>query len=218
MADSARSLDIVEVVTALMGPQLPLPSSPENIIAESNSDRKFFPLHYQDSNFCGLVLCFKQEAFLCSNSKLQFFSDPEGSDLIYEVKAGAQGKGNLSPIVFKTGKVWCTHYSFIDIKCSQYNTSFSGPSTLSCRVYGIPEDWTLTTWLTEVLSSCLSKKPTSDSISLVHSLEDSICEFLENSHSPTPVQQILFRLLIRIGRRLRYMNSVVPTGMGIKLD
>ena len=66
-----------------------------------------------------------------------------------------------------------------------------------------------------MLSAALSKSPSADTISLIHSLEDSICEFLEGSHSPTPLRQILFRLLIRISRRLRYMNSKVPTGMGI---
>jgi other hect domain ubiquitin protein ligase E3 len=218
LSESARTLDIVEVTNALMGQQLPLPSTPENIISESHSDRKYFPLHYQDSNFCGLVLCFKQDAFLCSNSKLQFFADPEGAELIYEVKAGTQGKGSLAPIVFQSGKVWCTHFTFIDIKCSQYNTNFSGPSILNCRVYGIPESWTLTTWLTEVLSSTLSQKPSEDNISLVHSLQDSICEFLEGSRAPFPIKQVLFRLMTRIGRRLRYMNSLFPVGMGVSED
>ena len=218
LSESARSLDIVEVTTALMGPQLPLPSTPENIISENHSDHKYFPLHSQDSNFCGLVLCFKQDAFLCSNSKLQFFSDAEGTDLIFEVKAGTQGKGSLSPIVFQTGKVWCKHFTFIDIKCSQYNTNFSGPSILNCRVYGIHESWTLTTWLTEVLSATLAKSPSEDKISLVHSLLDSICEFLEGSRAPFPIKQILFRLMTRIARRLRYMNSLFPVGMGVSED
>lgn len=140
ISETARLVDIVEVASAIMGSQQPLPSTPENILAEGSGEKKLFPLHSNESSFAGLVLCFKQETFMCSNSAILFYSDPQGSDLIYEIRAGRQGMGNIAPIVFKTGKVWCTYFTFIDIKCSPFTSSFSGPSIVKCKVYGIPID------------------------------------------------------------------------------
>mmetsp|Transcript_8144 Transcript_8144/g.8008 ORF Transcript_8144/g.8008 Transcript_8144/m.8008 type:complete len:924 (-) Transcript_8144:32-2803(-) len=52
----------------------------------------------------------------------------------------------------------------------------------------------------------------------MHSLVDAMCEFLTYSRSPSSLRQIIFRMLIRLLRRLRYMNSIHPQGLGIKED
>ena len=44
----------MEVATALMGPAAAQHS--KNIISESQLDRKYFHLHFEDSDFCGIVL------------------------------------------------------------------------------------------------------------------------------------------------------------------
>ena len=213
--ESSRLIDIVEVATSLMGPQNPLASTPENILAENTFTKRLFPLHNQSSDFAGMVLCFQKEAFMCSNSVIQFFADSEGTCLIEEVRAGAQGRTSLPPIVFKSGKVWCTYYTFVDAKCSPYMLNLTGASVLKCKIYGIPQVWTPATWATEAITAHLCKDPSPDSISLVHSLVFGMCEFLTHSKSPAPLRQVMFRLMIRVLRRLRYMNSIHPTGMGM---
>jgi other hect domain ubiquitin protein ligase E3 len=215
IAESARTIDLVETVTALMGPQESLASTPENILAESLAERVVFPIHNEGTSYSGLILCFKKESFLCSNSVIQFYSDPEATEMIHEVRAGRQGRYSLPPIVFSTGKVWCTYYTFIDLKCSPYNPNFSGPTVLKCKVFGIPTGWTEVAWTTEALSATLCKNPNSDSISLMHSLLFVMTEFLNSSKAPTPVRQLMFRLMIRMLRRIRYMNSECPIGLGI---
>jgi len=52
----------------------------------------------------------------------------------------------------------------------------------------------------------------------MHSLNYSLTEFLTNSKAPAPMRQVVFTLLIRILRRLRYMNSKVPIGNGISSE
>ena len=44
----------------------------------------------------------------------------QGSEFIYEVETEAQGKERFSPSLFKTDKVLCTHFRFIEIKCPHH--------------------------------------------------------------------------------------------------
>jgi hypothetical protein len=211
IASNARNLDMLEIATAINGPIESQLSTTQNIIADIGSEKKPFPLHLPQSNHCGLVVAFKRNAFLCSNSTLKFYADAECTELLHEIRTDKQGRGNLSPMVFKNGKVWCSYNTFLDPTVSPYSQTLSSPSILKCRIFGVPTAWTTVVWLTETLAELLMGEFSPESTSCIKSLLDSVCTFMKVSCAPAPLRQLIFRLVTRLLRRLRYLNSELQT-------
>jgi other hect domain ubiquitin protein ligase E3 len=222
LSGQKRCIDIAELSKLISGPVQNIQITPQSIVTESGNDKKCFPLHFGSDHNCGVVVSFQKAAFLCGNSKLQFFADAAGEELLLELKAGKAGRGTLAPVVFKQGQVWCAYSTFLDAACSVYNQAQEGTTTLACEVCLIPWNWTALTWLTEALTAVLAKKPTPEGIQQIHSLNYAVIYVLNTSKAPAPIRQQLFRLLTRVMRRLRYIHceshSSIPhfEGMGVQ--
>jgi len=218
IVSNARNMDMLEIATAINGPIESQLSTTQNIIADVGGEKKPFPLHLPNSNHCGLIVAFKRNAFLCSNSTLKFYADAECTELLHEIRTDKQGKGNLTPLVFKNGKVWCSYSTFLDPTVSPYSQTLSSPSILKSRIYGVPTAWTTVVWLTETLSELLSLNVTADSLNSVKSLLNSVCNFMSTSNAPAVLRQMVFRLITRMLRRIRYMNAELGTSVTLDED
>jgi hypothetical protein len=211
-----KSLDVIEITAALL-----THNALENL---EISEKHCVPLHlpeYPESN-CGLIVQFKSDSNMAPNSSLKFFSDPFCQDQIYELNAGKRGRTAIPPIILKQGRVWICYSCFVDTSLPPGLQVSFGPSVVKCRVFAVPSSWTTAVWLTDVLPAVIP----SDKTVFLHKLISSITEFLTFSRSPTPIRQIIFKILTRIVRRLRYNSSLAPGGktedhfdaLGIKQD
>jgi len=222
LTSQKRCIDIAELSKLISGPIQSVQITPQSIVTESGNDKKCFPLHFGSNHNCGVIVSFQKAAFLCGNSKLQFFADAAGEELLLELKAGKTGRGTLAPVVFKQGQVWCAYSTFLDATCSVYNQAQEGTTTLACEVCLLPWNWTALTWLTEALTAVIARKPTAEGMQQIHSLNYAVIYVLNTSKAPAPIRQQLFRLLTRVMRRLRYIHceshSVIPhfEGMGVQ--
>ena len=213
IAAQKRSIDIAELAKLISGPVQNVQITPQSIVSESGNDKKCFPLHFGSDQNCGVVVSFQNTAFLCGNSKLQFFADAAGEELLLELKAGKTGRGTLAPVVFRKGQVWCAYSTFLDATCSVYNQAQEGTTTLACEVCLIPWNWTALTWLTESLTAVIARKPSLEGIKQIHSLNYAITYVLNTAKAPAPIRQQLFRLMTRVMRRLRYIHCETRSGM-----
>ena len=208
-----KSLDIMELTAGILGHS--------NLSDIGANDRHCFPLHlpeYPEQN-CGLILSFKKDSFLCQNSSLKFYADASGTQLIHEINGGKNGLSGIAPLVLKQGKVWCCYTAFVDNSLPPGLQVSFGPSIVKCRVFAVPSSWTTAIWLTDVLGNAI----TSEKSAFTHKIINAITEFLTYSRSPSPIRQIVFKILTRLIRRLRYINRSTTAidhfdKIGIKLD
>lgn len=104
-----------------------------------------------------MILVFQKDAYLSSNSKLSFYSDPDRVNLIYSVQAGRTDK-LLEPIVFDSGKVWCEYCPGSFALLTEVEQRNPRKSQLSCSVVVVPQSWPTCCWLTENLTTALVYK------------------------------------------------------------
>lgn len=218
ISSNARNLDMLEIATAINGPIESQLSTTQNITSDVGGEKKPFPLHLTQSNHCGMIVAFKRNAFLCSNSTLKFYADAECTELLHEIRTDKQGKGNLTPLAFKYGKVWCSYSTFLDPTVSPYSQTLSSPSILKCRIYGVPPAWTTVLWLTETLTELSMLEVNADSTSVIKGLLNAVCNFMMTSCAPAVLRQLVFRLVTRLLRRVRHLNAELGSQCTIESD
>lgn len=104
LKDNAQIMDLVER-TKLITDTTSKDNTPANILADMSHQKKCFPLYINQTGLttAGLIAVFKREAWLCSNSSIQFYNDASATKVIFELKAGIQGRGSIPPIIFNQG-------------------------------------------------------------------------------------------------------------------
>jgi len=181
-----------------------------------------FPLHEvlkpgSDNGAC--IITFENSAFLSPNSKLKFFSDPQGHNLISQISAGKKPIAGIPPVILNHGKVWCHLHQGTIANLSAEDQDKAIPSTLPCCATFIPTIWTTACWLVETLTTELLNKPEQKLIeSLYKPIVAIICEFVKKSTAPSILRQLSFVLLNRILRKMRYLYTLVPYQPGISLE
>jgi hypothetical protein len=89
----------------------------------------------------GMVISFKKSALLSKTTKVKFYADPEGVNLLAEYCAGSEQRTHLQPILLNHGKVWC-HYDSGNAAILPLYMQSSSESMLPCLINFIPSEWT----------------------------------------------------------------------------
>lgn len=181
-----------------------------------------FPLHTYakgKGDNGAAVITFEISAFLSPNSKLKFYSDPFGQNLVYQINVGKSPIQSIPPIVINHGKVWCHFHQGTTANLSIAQQEKTVPSSLPCCITLIPAAWTTACWLTETLTTCLLEKPELKTLDQFYKpLLTSLCRFVTKSSAPNMLKQLSFVLINRILRKMRYVYNVNPYVAGSCLD
>jgi hypothetical protein len=124
-----------------------------------NFSRKMLALHelldVDISNYASIILSFEKDAFLGPHSKISFYSDPYGENLIHEIQAIKTTKNNLESIVFNYPKIWM-HYTPATRAFYIFEWFVtSRDSNLSCSLIYLPHNWSTLISLTDYTTSTL---------------------------------------------------------------
>ena len=116
-----------------------------NTIINGNFSNKMLALHEfcecNSGDFCGFVMSFENEAHLTALAKLQFYSDPYGENLIYELAANTTVKHFLNSIVFDQTKVWVNYTPGTRVFYNEDWSSYPLDSHLPCSLVFVPKIW-----------------------------------------------------------------------------
>ena len=181
-----------------------------------------FPLHTfakSKADNGAAIITFEISAFLSPNSKLKFYSDPFGHNLVYQINVGKAPIQSIPPIVVNHGKVWCHFHQGTTANLSIAIQEKTIPSSLPCSVTLVPALWTTACWLTETLTTCLLEKPELKILDQFYKpLLSSLCRFVSKSSAPHILKQLSFVLINRILRKMRYVYNMNPYVPGSCLD
>ena len=112
--------------------------------------------HGQDS--IGTLIVFKRGGTVLSPcSKIQFYSDPDGTNLVKDILAGEEMNCELPPMLLNEGKIWVSFEEGTNALLSLYDQQ-DVKAKLECAIFQIPKDWSVVCWLSEVLTSCLIRQ------------------------------------------------------------
>jgi len=175
----------------------------------SQGSSSLLPLHElvsskDDSSYSGMVVSFVEDAKVPPNTTLKFFADPLAVSMINQVKAGKEGRGNLNPIVLRQGRIWFTiEEGLANPGDPMFNANYT------CKVSFIPSTWSVVCWLTDVLTSALLAKVDEESMEWYRTLVAAMCDFISYSTAPTSMQCLMFKLLSRVLRKIRYFDNLL---------
>ena len=173
-----------------------------------------FPLHTNiqpKSDIGAVVISFENEAFLSPNSKLRFYSDPQGLNMVHQTMVGKTTIQTIPPIVINDGKVWCHFHQGTTANLPMAVQEKTLPSQLPCCIYFIPAVWNTACWLTESLTTCLLATVDVSAVEKYYKpLVKEICECISKSNAPSILKQFSFVLLNRLMRKMRYIYNVCP--------
>jgi hypothetical protein len=124
-----------------------------------NFSRKMLGLHelveVDISNYASIVLSFDKDAYLGPHSKISFYSDPYGENLVHEIQAIKTTKTNLDSIVFNYPKIWM-HYTPATRAFYIFEWFVtSRDSNLQCSLTYLPHKWSTLISLTDYTTSTL---------------------------------------------------------------
>ena len=175
---------------------------------------KLLPLHKLFSEdkieTGGILIVFKNTARLTQNSKIKFYADANAANLVYEIHTGKEPKSNLAPIILNYGKVWYQFHQGTKANLP-IELQDSSITTLACCVTLIPQIWTSACWLTENLTTALLHNATPARLdSYFKPFIPALGDFLSKSEAPSLIKQLVFILLNRILRKIRYIHNLFP--------
>eukprot|EP01022_Parablepharisma_sp_SALTPOND_P017236 TRINITY_DN2714_c0_g1_i1.p1 TRINITY_DN2714_c0_g1~~TRINITY_DN2714_c0_g1_i1.p1 ORF type:complete len:4242 (-),score=491.35 TRINITY_DN2714_c0_g1_i1:9625-22350(-) len=173
-----------------------------------------FPLHQgvaPKSDVGAMVISFEINAFLSPNSKLRFYSDPQGLNTVHQINVGKTNIQSIPPIVINDGKVWCHFHQGTIANLTLNVQEKTLPSSLPCSVYFIPAKWSTACWLTESLTTAMLGMLDLKAVDNYYKpLISAICECVSKSNAPSILKQLSFMLINRILRKMRFIYNSNP--------
>ena len=83
-------------------------------------------------------------------------------------------------------------------------------NTLNSKVYGIPSKWSTCCWLADSLTTALMKSRAEDAHKKVLAILKIVVTVATELKEPTMLRELIFNLLTRIVRKVRYLLSSNP--------
>ena len=141
-------------------------------------------------------------------SKIQFFSDPDGTNLVKDILAGEEMRADLDPLILNEGKIWVSFEEGTNALLPA-DMQTEVVAKLECAIFQIPKEWIVVCWLTEVLSSSLIShnvsKSATFSIEVFEKLMKAILVFYDESKAPSVLKSMILKLLSRLVIKLRHV-------------
>jgi hypothetical protein len=170
------------------------------------------------SDFAGLILTFEKDAYLGPQSKISFYSDPYGENLVHEIQSIKTSKYNLESIVFNYSKIWMyytpgTRAFYIDDWYIQSRDSF-----LPCSIVFLPHIWPTLISLTDYYTSSLFAEVNLDSLSSFTSIIKKLLSYCTALSLPAELHRKVFNITNRIILKASKYISLLDNQKLIKLN
>eukprot|EP00347_Sterkiella_histriomuscorum_P020695 403336831 len=174
------------------------------------------------SQAAGTLIMFKKSgAHLTPTSKIQFYSDPDKVNLVSEISAGQEGKRDLPPLLLNHGQIWVNIDSGTTALLPKHQ-QLEQKSSLPCAIVHIPQAWTVCCWLTETLSNSFLNHTNSScreyAIDTYSKLIGALSSFYQDAKAPSMLKSIVFNLITRLIRKLRFIYQEQEITKGLVED
>ncbi|CDW79829.1 hect domain and rcc1-like domain-containing protein [Stylonychia lemnae] len=203
-------------------------NKPQSLDKNQVQTSKLMPLHdliprdQQSSPAIATLLMFKKSGVhLTPTSKIQFYSDSNKVNLISEISAGSEGKRDLPPLLLNHGHIWVNIDAGTTALLPKHQQMEQKSSSLPCAIVQIPKMWTVNCWLTETITNVLLQnalKSQKFTIEIYSKLIASLTIFYQDAKAPSMLKSMIFRLLTRIIRKLRYIYQLNPNNNVVSND
>ena len=210
-------------------------SKGNNLFHLSNYNNKLLALHelvklesqIDESDICGIIITFNNNAKLEANAKLTFYSDPYGENIIGEISSFKTITNNLPTYIFNYPKVWLKYTP--GTRCFyiyEWDTVPIG-SDLPCIITAIPYNWSLLIQLTDTLTNDLfieeqNNKDDNNNLKEYKNLIHLLINHCTSNKIPSEIQRRIFiittRTLFKYKQYLKLNGNVENDIIEDKID